>query len=455
MSKETTRPLIRGVSQFAVDFVIPRMGIDVPIGIDPFLLYKSRDPEFVELHSLLMAVFSSGIEAVKERNFQEARRILSFPEPPEIGFGYTQRSKKGAGVGRRLTELLIETLLASPKLLERGVRHVEEMQLVAIGIGPDRISDITANVLKQFLINYTRKQCDLWKLPIEADVPIEHYFDAERREWAAGHFDLPINPETSEPILLVPRRIVRTLPWINYDDFLRSEFTSVLKGKRESAIDKQEIVAVSRTDVERIDRYVRTKERTAESATPSRSYLTLDDECAETEALKKRLESTPTGAVAAGDYQKLVLEILNVLFSPDLIDGEMEHKTVHGTERRDILFTNDSDESFWSYIRQEHAGIFLMFETKNTNDLDNTHINQTATYLGDRLGRLGFIVARKPAEEAQQLKLYSVFNDSQPRKVILVLSDEDLAQMLDMKCHGNSPMRHIQKLYRKFRTTVQ
>ncbi len=53
MAKDIPRshqPLIRGISPFDVDFVIPRLGIDVPVGIDPFLLFKSRDPNFVQLH---------------------------------------------------------------------------------------------------------------------------------------------------------------------------------------------------------------------------------------------------------------------------------------------------------------------------------------------------------------------------------------------------------------------
>ena len=37
-------PLLRGISQYEVDFVIPRVGVDLPLGIDPFLLFKSRDP---------------------------------------------------------------------------------------------------------------------------------------------------------------------------------------------------------------------------------------------------------------------------------------------------------------------------------------------------------------------------------------------------------------------------
>ncbi|MEA5476462.1 hypothetical protein VB774_02415 [Pseudanabaena galeata UHCC 0370] len=129
--------------------------------------------------------------------------------------------------------------------------------------------------------------------------------------------------------------------------------------------------------------------------------------------------------------------------------------TVDGTERRDIIFTNDSDQSFWAYLRNEHSSIFIMFEVKNTDDINNFYLNQVATYLGDRLGRLGFIVTRKVLEEAQQRKSFSIFNDSHPRKIILTLSDEDLCNMLDMKCQGNDPMRHIQKLYRTFRTKVQ
>jgi hypothetical protein len=133
----------------------------------------------------------------------------------------------------------------------------------------------------------------------------------------------------------------------------------------------------------------------------------------------------------------------------------MEVRTVDGTERRDIIFTNDSDESFWTYLRTEHSGIFLMFETKNTTNVENTHLNQTATYLGERLGRIGFIVTRNPLQKPQERKAFSIYNDSSPRKIILTLSDLDMQIMLEIKGAGNNPMRHIQKLYRSFRTRVQ
>jgi hypothetical protein len=127
-----------------------------------------------------------------------------------------------------------------------------------------------------------------------------------------------------------------------------------------------------------------------------------------------------------------------------------------GTERRDILFTNESDESFWDYVRTEHSGIIVMFEVKNTDDLDLAAINQTATYLGDRVGRLGVIVTRRAPSKSVLRKILSVWNDSAPnRKVILTLTDDQLRELLDIRCRDKSPTKWMQKHYREFRTTVQ
>lgn len=158
-SLEPRSPLLPGISQYEVDFVIPRVGIDLPLGIDPFLLFKSRDREYALLHKLVLDAFNAGINALRRGENAKASRIFDFPEVPEIGFGYTKSGKRGSGVGTFLSGLIIETIAGSPGLQERGVKHVEEMQLRSAGIGPDRISDVTANILKRFLLDYTKRQC--------------------------------------------------------------------------------------------------------------------------------------------------------------------------------------------------------------------------------------------------------------------------------------------------------
>jgi hypothetical protein len=462
-SSDPRAPLLTGVSQYDVDFVIPRVGIDVPVGIDPFLLYKSRDAEYRRLHDLLLEVFNSGITAVRRGRLEEAARILDFPEVSAIGLGYTQRSKRGSGVGSYLTGLIIETVVGSPGLQTRGIRHVEEMQLLSAGIGPDRVSDIAANVLKRYLIAYTQRQCGIWQLSMKSGVPVGHIYDFPSREWIDSHEDLPISPVDGSPILLVPRRIVRALPWINYDDFIRTEFNAYLAAKRKAsrqsatqapetlhetpnAKAKPGVVTVTRSDISLVERYVRSRESRAAEAHPALDYID-EDACIEAEALKERLAATRPGREEAAEYQRLVLEILNYLFNPELIDGQPEVRTIDGTERRDIIFTNDSDESFWDYVRTAHDGILIMFEAKNTDELGLTEINQTATYLGDRIGRLGIIVTRRAPRETVQRKIFSVWNDSAPhRKVILTLSDGQLRDLLDLRCRGLSPTKWVQRL---------
>ena len=457
-------PLIQGVSQYEVDFVIPRVGIDLPLGIDPFLLFKSRDPSLFELHNIILTAFNNGIEYLRKGRIDDARVLFEFPEVAEIGLGYTKKGKKGSGVGEFLSTLIIDTLLESPSLLKRGVRHIEEMQLVSIGIGPDRISDITASLLKHFLIEYTQRQCELWGIELTKGVPIRHIFDVNSQSWYDDYVDLPISPIDNSPILLVPRRLVRSLPWINYNDFFRMEFSAYLRATRKtlqpgstsSKFDKPHVIGLARAQIERIDKYVSAKEAAASQAQPSTDYLNRKENCPEAEALKERLSKLESGLANAHSYQRLVLEILNYLFNPELIDGQLEVRSIEGTERRDVIFTNDSDQSFWTYLRTEHSGIFLMFETKNTKEIEMTHLNQTATYLGDRIGYVGFIVTRNPIEQPQERKVFTIYNDSNPRrKVILILSDKDLETMLDMKCEGSDPMRYLQKLYRAFRTKVQ
>jgi hypothetical protein len=461
-------PLLQDVSQFEVDFVIPRVGTDLPIGIDPFLLFKSRDPLLSDIHNTILSAFNHGIQKIRQSNFDDARLIFKFPEVSEIGLGYTKKGKKGAGVGGFLSELIIETMADSPALIDRGIKHIEEMQLVSLYIGPDRISDISANLIKKFLIEYTQKQCKIWNIPLVKNIPIEHILDPESMKWFDGYFDLPISPFDQTPILLVPRRIVRALPWINYEDFYRMEFSAFLRAKRvrsrlinqkqqkaDVKYSKKEVVALSRNEVDRVDRYVSIKEADASQAQPSTGYIELENAKNVADNLKHKLLQLSPGREQANDYHLLVLEVLNFLFNPELIDGEIEVRTMDGTERRDIIFTNDSDLSFWSYLRSEHSGIFLMFEVKNTKQVESAHFNQTATYLGDRLGRLGFIVTRNQLNAALEKKAFSIYNDSHPRKIILVISDTDLVHMIDLRSHGNDPMRYIQKMYRNFRTRVQ
>lgn len=452
MTRSKRTFLLSGVNQTEVDFVIPRLGLDLPLGIDPFLLYKSRDDELRALHAAMLQYFNEGIDLLRRGKTAKAREWFTFPEVIEIGLGYSQHTKRGRGVGEGLSQMITDSISASPAILDRELKHIEELQLISVGIGADRVSDITANLLKRYLIEYTRKQATLWNLSLRPGVPVERIWDNETRQWHGGYYDLPVSDVDQLPILLVPRRLVRLLPWINYDDYRTSEFKTFLKAKK---LDKRDVVEITQKEVARLDRYIGLKEAESKRAQPFSGYILGEESRLEGEQLVGELRGIRPGREESGRYQMNVLATMNHLYNPELIDGETEVRTVEGTERRDIVFTNDSDLTFWDYVRNNYSGLLLVCETKNVVTLRMGDVSQLATYLGDRMGRFGILSTRGPIPEGCIRKTMAIYSDSNPRKVILILEDSDWIGMIQGRAEGRDPTAELQKRYRRFRQAIE
>ncbi len=453
-----TAALSSGITQAEVDFVIPNISRDLPLCIDPFLLFKSREPRWQVLHDRLLAVFGRAFELFDAGRLDDLAALVDFPECAEIGFGFSRRSGAGRGLGETLNRALVELLSNSAPIRRRGLRHIEELQLLSIGVGPDRVSDVVGNILKKDLIEYTREQAAFHNIPVRPNVPVPHFFDFDAWDWSDGYFELPVNPVTGQVILFVPRRLSRQLPWINYEDYAASTLRDFLRPKpshgRTPRVGKPKAVEISREHLAIVDKYVDRKEQAAGLAQPATGASWRDTAATD---LVDSLRSVPAGRTAAADYQDVVFRVLNYLFEPELTDGEKEVSTYHGTERRDIIYTNESETSFWAYVRTTYGTPVVMFEVKNKEALESDDLNQVATYLGARIGHLGLIVSRRPSSEKTRLKAFSIFNDtaSAPRKIVLILCDDDLVEMINARSAGRPPAKHLQGLYRAFRTSVQ
>ena len=149
--------------------------------------------------------------------------------------------------------------------------------------------------------------------------------------------NLSVNPVTGRAVLRVPRRMRRLLPWINYGDFYGSEAQLLLPPKpklprypgtapaKRLEVAKAEMVVKLRGNTRILDQYVGRKEREGAAAVPlladpmDQATLRITGE-----GLLTRLAAIPTGAQASGDYQRVVYEILNFLFEPDLTGGQMK-----------------------------------------------------------------------------------------------------------------------------------
>ncbi len=470
------------IRQEDVDFVMPDVDVDRRLGIDPFLLYRSLRADFQQAHGQILRFFNFVLQHIKDGDLAKAEYLLLCPEPREIGLGYTKYGTSGSGIGPELAREIAYTFKNSPALLSRGVRHIEELQLICPGVGPDRISDAAANILKLFLINYTQEQCLSWSIPINKDVPVSHFFDFSELDWRDGYFDLPVNPSTGTPLLLVPRRILRILPWINYDDylgeyskaFLRPVSRSSLlrlkprrfsqKGVAQKDIEKEaaptpkpQVCQVTAQNTAALNTYIERKEREAASAEPT-ELSTLQDIAklkGHADSLIQELASVNSGKEDAYKYQDLAHRILTFCFHPHLADGKPQERTCEGTLIRDLVFSNEGARNFWRYIMQTYGSFLVVFELKNKTDITGSDVDQVATYLGDTMGRFGILVSRDNAGTTSFNRRKAVFNKESLRKVILHLTDKDLAQLLRQRSALKDTTDYIQSLYRKFMVSIE
>ncbi len=198
-----------GISSSTLDklgIVNVLLNTDTLVFIDPLLLSESSHPEIREDASASYRVrFEKIIKLLSVSKFENdlpwrnAKRLFRFSEISWTCLGYGT-TVKGSGFG---DDLISNTLATASQIVNLGVEDVDLFMALALfeeGIGPDRISDMTTNIILKDLIKFSARINDTLKLPT-------NQFRIGNEE-----YDLVLNPYTEEPLIFVPSDIVRDLP---------------------------------------------------------------------------------------------------------------------------------------------------------------------------------------------------------------------------------------------------
>lgn len=211
------------------DWFNPILTQDTLLFIDPFAVFKSKDELFKDTYSEMMYFFQQAFELIAHAggnknnlSYKKAESMLLFPEENAFCLGYS-KTRRGSG-----TEPLWAKTLASNinSIIARGVTHIshfEELGIFCTGVGPDRLSDMTTNLLKNRFITYTQRICNLHEVPMKKVRVQNAYFDYEFKRWCDSECLLPVNPyKGNSPVILVPKDFLNMLPEINSDDFINT-----------------------------------------------------------------------------------------------------------------------------------------------------------------------------------------------------------------------------------------
>ena len=434
------------ITQERVDFAIPFLDEDIPLYLDPFLLWKSPSQMDNSLHSTITNSFNylGGLYLKDEKKAIETLKEIS--ECDEVGMGHS-KTKKGKKIGDEFANLILSTFRDIPQVQKNGFTHFETLQLLIENFFKDRVSDIACNFIKSFLIDYTIQQAKKYKIP--RTVVEVQYFDTKKYKIVSEKISLPINPGPKTPILLVPKRWLRFVPWINFDDYFSNYISTSQKILQGKSISRVKVLEYNRRNYEQVQTYIKRKQ--LEQKDCKNDPLFTQIPIFSSKRKKNTIMKLPTGKINNADkeYENNICPLLASMLYPELDFAQPQSRTDSGVLIRDLIFYNNISQPLLKEIYNKFGSKQLVFELKNVKELNTTHINQLNRYLNNELGGFGIIFTRnKPPKNVFQntIDLWSG-----QRKCILILDDTDLEAMCQVyENKQRKPIDVVNKKYREF-----
>lgn len=256
---------------------------------------------------------------------------------------------------------------------------------------------------------------------------------------------MPINPLTRQPLLLIPKRWLRHLPWINYDDY----FKQAIADENLTGFGRIEVLNYNRQNYDVVLAYIDQKQRTQANCRNDPLFKQIPVVSAK--HLLGEIRKLPTGKAEKADrqYEHLMGQLLASLLYPELDFADEQSRTDSGVLIRDLVFYNNRSMDFLSDIHADYGARQLVVELKNVSAIEREHINQLNRYLADQFGRFGIIMTRNPLPKAMFKSTVDLWSGQ--RKCIIVLSDQDLEQMVDVfETRQRLPIEIVKRAYIAF-----
>lgn len=199
---------------------------DIPLFVDPMLIFNSDKPEYKQLHKEIIRYFHFlSVKAGSGLSESEIKAWFSFNEIPNNWLGYSLESNKGLALGTKYAKFLCSNINFA--IATNGISassHIEKVMLLYDGSGKDKISDLTVNLIKKYLLEYTEKfALEYISSAFRTKIPVDKaYFNYDTESFVSKEYTLPFihNIEGKiEYIILTPFDILREdEPAINRKD---------------------------------------------------------------------------------------------------------------------------------------------------------------------------------------------------------------------------------------------
>jgi hypothetical protein len=454
-------------TQRELDFVDIDPRKDTPVYLNPFVFSARTDRFSTDASRTVESFFQHAVDLIRSGDVEAARKNFShLNEPNETCLGVSQGKPSGRGVGNDNAEDLFRSVLQSKAVKTGIVEHLEDTAIFIPGIGRDKVSDMTTNIIRRHLVIYTQNQCDLHGIPLTENVPTGFYWNPANKRWEQSHERMLV--VEGRKILLVPKGVVSWVKEFTHEKYHR-HFALVFlqedhlnRGTRlvqkayhkdgslrrawvtkkdlieeELTADKSELLEFTARHPKIFSDFRARSIKDAE-ALPNSAFEKIDESQLIDHLIAKLKEIQP-GNAGAGRYHTLMVGVLEFIFYPSLINPVKEREIHSGRKRIDILFDNGAPgEGF--FHRLQHAMRipcpYIPIECKNyATDISNPELDQMIGRLSPNRGSFGIIVSRE-LEDAKKFldRCRDAYKDQ--HGLIIPLTDRDLITILEQKRRG-------------------
>jgi hypothetical protein len=450
-----------GKNQAELDFVDIPLDTDIRLFVDPYALLISPVDWLRTCGDLVANFFDLVLQSLRNRNEARAMELLSnLHEPNETRLGHSRGKPSGRGWGPRQARTLYRTLSQSRAVHSGKLKDLSDFELLIPGIGNDKISDLTINVIRSELVAYTEEQCVLHGVPV-ANVPAGVFWNPDDGRWEGHYANLPVFKEKG--LILVPKAAVRKGLVPDYQEFYNHYVLNFLQAEQQAASALVRTIKGSnpriyKKDLKARPRYKLSKEflfdfveehpkvlATYKRALADKAATIIADSAIESRQARPRpvrltnseaqLQAIAPGREEAGRFHTFILGILTEIFSPALTRPQKEREIDDGRKRVDILFSNSASRGFFSRLvnRYRYLAPKILVECKNyTEELGNPEFDQLAGRLNRKIGFVGIIVCRLIQNRPLLIKRCQDLVNNDDKKLILVLEDKDICQLIQL-----------------------
>ena len=448
-------------NQAQLDFIDINIESDTPLFLDPFFLSLRNDNWSNEATRNIKSFFQHILNLIRENHIDDAKRLFAYlTEPNSTCLGLSRGNPQGRGVGKGDTDDIFENILNSKAIQTGLIQDLEDNVLFVYGFGKDKLSDMTTNIIREQLIDYTQQQCLLHNIEMNADVPSGFYWNRRSLRWEQTRTDMLVIE--SRKILLVPKGTVSYS-----DDYTPEKYYNhfVLNFMQNEHLQLNSALVKERTDGTRFvtkkslkESYPMSKQFLADFSLRHPEVLEQFKQQTNTNALTnfeldpninlrelsnfliEQLQNIPTGNNDATTYHRLISGILEFLFYPNLIYPTLENEIHDGRKRIDITFDNAAVDGIFFRLSNS-MGLpcqFIMVECKNySSDPANPELDQLSGRFSPNRGRVGLLLCRSFTNFNRFIdRCRDTYTDN--RGLIIPLTDEDVILLLRNYNNNNS-----------------